>query len=91
MRLHSCYPLLGEGGNGHVPRGHVSRGGGVRERLHSSYPLLGKGGNGQELREHGCRGVREAELELHHARRIGESWGWLTTLLDKNGSGMYIV
>ena len=64
---------------------------GVRERPHSSYPFLGNGGNGQEQREHGCRGVREAELKLHHARRIGERWGWLTTLLYKNGSGMYIV
>ena len=35
--------------------------------------------------------MSEAELQLHRARRIGERWGWLTTLLYKNGSGMYSV
>ena len=35
--------------------------------------------------------MSEAELQLHRARRIGERWGWLTTFLYKNESGMYSV
>ena len=45
-----------------------------------------------EQREHVIQGgMSEAELQLHRARRIGERWGWLTTFLYKNESGMYIV
>ena len=35
--------------------------------------------------------MSEAELQLHHARRIGERGGWLTTFLYKNENGMYSV
>ena len=74
-RLHFSYPLPGKGGKGEWSCITWTREQGVRERPHSSYPLLGKGGNGQEQREHGYRGVRvKAELQLHHARRIGERW-----------------